>query len=602
MVPGERLGLVGRNGHGKSTLFRILLGEEEPDEGTVVLPRGYRLGHLEQHIHFTKPTVLEEGCLGLPEGEEHDSYKVERILFGLGFSKEDMERDPNSFSGGYQVRLNLAKVLVSQPNCLLLDEPTNYLDIVSIRWIVKFLRAWEGEMILISHDREFMDSVTTHTAAIHRTKIKKVQGNTEKLYHQIAQEEEIHEKTRANEEKRKQQIQAFVDRFKAKASKAAAAQSRMKMLEKMPSREVLARIADLDFEFRSAPFEAKTVLEAQGLTFGYGDEPLFENLNLNIGREDRIAIIGKNGKGKSTLLSVLAGEKQPQAGTIRTHPNMKLGYFGQTNIDRLNPKNTVEEEIGSANLELNRTSVRGLCGIMMFSGDTAEKRVSVLSGGERSRVLLGKILAAPANLLFLDEPTNHLDMQSIEALVDAIDLFEGAVVIVTHSEMILREVATKLIVFQHGTADIFNGTYDEFLDKIGWDDEADGRSKKKKFAPFAAPQVQASAPAVDSANKKENRKKRADVITERSKILGPLKKEMEALEADITRLEDEQKTVNQELAAASESKNIDVFVTLSKRMKEIQDDIEDKFGRLETVTKKHDEKNRKFEEMLGEAS
>jgi len=600
MVPGERLGLVGRNGHGKSTLLRILLGQEEPDEGTVVFPQGYRLGHLEQHIHFTKPTVLEEGCLGLPEGEEWDSYKVERILFGLGFSKEDMDRDPNSFSGGYQVRLNLAKVLVSQPNLLLLDEPTNYLDIISIRWIVKFLRSWEGEIILISHDREFMDSVTTHTAAIHRTKIKKVQGGTEKLYAQIAQEEEIHEKTRVNEEKRKQQIQAFVDRFKAKASKAAAAQSRMKMLEKMPTREVLARIADLDFEFRSAPFEAKTILEAQSLTFGY-DEPLFQNLSLSIGREDRIAIIGKNGKGKSTLLSVLAGERNPQDGEIRTHPNMKLGYFGQTNIDRLNAKNTVEEEIGSANLELNRTSVRGLCGIMMFTGDLAEKRVSVLSGGERSRVLLGKILAAPANLLFLDEPTNHLDMQSIEALVDAIDLFEGGVVIVTHSEMILREVATKLVVFQHGNAEIFNGTYDEFLEKVGWEEEADSRTKKKNIMPAPAPKIETTKPAAEPVNKKESRKKRADVISERSKVLGPLKKEMETLESDITRLEGEQATVNQELATASENKNIDAFVTLSKKMKEIQDEIEEKFGRLETVTKKHDEKNRKYEELLVEA-
>ncbi|HSA59385.1 MAG TPA: ABC-F family ATP-binding cassette domain-containing protein [bacterium] len=595
MGPGERLGLVGRNGHGKSTLLRIILGEDEADEGSVVLPRGYRLGHLAQHIRFSRPTVLEEGCLGLPEGEEHDSYKVERILFGLGFTKEDMDRPPEEFSGGYQVRLNLAKVLVSHPNLLLLDEPTNYLDIVSIRWITKFLRAWEGEMILISHDREFMDSVTTHTAAIHRQKIKKVQGGTEKLYAQIAQEEEIHEKTRVNEEKRRQQIEAFVTRFKAKASKAAAAQSRVKMLEKMPSREVLARIADLDFEFRYAPFEAKTILEAQGLSFGF-DEELFHDLNLTIGAKDRIAVIGKNGKGKSTLLNVLAGEFAPKSGSIRTHPNMKLGYFGQTNIDRLHPKLTVEEEIGNANLELSRTSVRGICGIMMFSGEAAEKRVSVLSGGEKSRVLLGKILASPANLLFLDEPTNHLDMQSIEALVDAIDLFEGAVVIVTHSEMILREVATKLVVFQHGDAEVFNGTYAEFLDKIGWEEEStDGRGTARR-APTAAPPI-----PQEPVNKKESRKKRADVIAEKSRILTPLKKEMETLEADICRLESEQAAVNQELAAASEGKNIDAFVRLSKKMKEIQDEIEEKFGRLETATKKHDEKSRKYEALLEEA-
>ncbi len=222
MGPGERLGLVGRNGHGKSTLFRIILGEEHPDSGEIVFPRNYRIGHLAQHIKFSKPTVLEEGCLGLLPDEEHDHYKVEKILFGLGFTEDDLWRDPDSFSGGFQVRLNLAKVLVSRPNLLLLDEPTNYLDIVSVRWIIKFLRLWENEMIIVSHDRDFMDSVSTHTAAIHRQKIRKVEGSTDKLYAQIAQEEEIHEKTRATEEKRRKQVQAFVDRFRAQATKASA--------------------------------------------------------------------------------------------------------------------------------------------------------------------------------------------------------------------------------------------------------------------------------------------------------------------------------------------------------------------------------------------
>jgi ATP-binding cassette subfamily F protein 3 len=337
-------------------------------------------------------------------------------------------------------------------------------------------------------------------------------------------------------------------------------------------------------------------MEAQGLSFGYEDsELLFHDLNLTIGSKDRIAVIGKNGKGKSTLLNLLAGEKEPKLGTLRSHPNLKLGYFGQTNIDRLNPKNTVEEEIGNANLELNRTSVRGLCGIMMFSGDTAEKRVSVLSGGERSRVLLGKILATPTNMLFLDEPTNHLDMQSIEALVDAIDLFEGAVVIVTHSEMILHEVATKLVVFQHGTAEIFNGTYDEFLEKVGWEEEA-GDRKPKKPAP-----IQAAAPAPQPpVDKKESRKKRADVIAERSKVLTPLKKEMEELEAEICRLEESLKQANQEVQEASAKKDIDTFIRLSKGIKDSQKAIDEKFARLEMVTKKHDEKSRQYEEALQE--
>src|SRR3989338_7590955 len=214
MSPGERLGLVGRNGHGKTTLFRLLLGEEEPDSGTISIPRNYRLGHLAQQIHFTQPTVLEEACLGLPEGEEWDHYKAERVLFGLGFTEQDMARPPATFSGGFQVRLNLAKVLVSNVNLLLLDEPTNYLDILSIRWITQLLRSWENELIIISHDREFMDSVTTHTAAIHRHKIQKLAGGTGKIYAQIAQDETIHEKTRLNEAKKKKQIYIFINRFR----------------------------------------------------------------------------------------------------------------------------------------------------------------------------------------------------------------------------------------------------------------------------------------------------------------------------------------------------------------------------------------------------
>jgi len=472
MIPGERLGLVGRNGHGKSTLLRLILGEEEKDSGVISMPKNYRVGHLAQHLHFTKPTVLEEACLGLLPEEEYDYYKAEAILFGLGFSEADMMRAPSEFSGGYQIRLNLAKVLVSRPNLLLLDEPTNYLDIVSIRWISQFLRSWKDEMILISHDREFMDSVTTHTALIHRQTIRRVEGDTAKLYAQVEQDEITYEKTRQNEIKQRKHAEAFINKFRAQAGRAAMVQSRIKMLEKMPVKEELTTIRDLDFNFHYAPFEAKTMMEVSDLQFGYDPaQPLLSNLSFSIQAKDRIAVIGKNGKGKSTLLNLLARELKPQKGEITNHPNVQIGYFGQTNISRLNPKHTVEQEIDLANPKLGRTPVRGICGVMMFSGEQAEKRVANLSGGEKSRVLLGKILAAPANLLFLDEPTNHLDMQSIESLIESILEFPGAAVVVTHSEEILRRVATKLIIFHRGKAELFLGSYDDFLEKVGWEEE-----------------------------------------------------------------------------------------------------------------------------------
>ncbi len=583
LQPRERIGLVGRNGSGKSTLFKMILGEDEPDSGCIVIPNGYRIGHVAQHLKFTKPTVLEEGCLGLPKGEEDDIYKVETILSGLGFSEEEMHRAPETFSGGYQVRLNLAKVLVSNPNLLLLDEPTNYLDIVSIRWIVRFLRRWKHELILISHDRGFMDSVTTHTALIHRETIRKMPGNTAKIYAQVELEESVHEKTRANEAKKRKHMEEFVERFGAKASHAAAAQSRMKMIEKLPKLEELKDIPDLEFNFNYSETHAKRIMEVEGLTFGYDPQsPLINDLSFMLQPEDRIAIIGKNGKGKSTLVKLLAGELHAQHGEIKFHPSVETGYFGQTNIDHLRGDFSVEEEIASANFKLGNTAVRTICGCMLFSGDSAQKRVKVLSGGEKSRVMLGKIIATKTNMLLLDEPTNHLDMQSIDALAEAIDNYAGAVVIVTHSEMLLREIANKLIVFQDGDVQLFNGTYDDFLEKVGWrDDDEDVNFSKKNENP-----------------KKQLRQNRAAVITERSRVLKPLQDEIKSLEDRIMQLEKEDAGILAKIEQASHDQNSAKIAELAKQAKSVKDEIDRCFQSLEVATAKYEPLAAKFEEEL----
>lgn len=482
---GERCGLIGRNGSGKSTLFKVITGEEKPDKGTIVLPKGYRIGVLQQHIHFTQPTILEEGALGLRDKE--DLYKVEQILFGLGFAESAMDGSPHMLSGGYQLRLQLAKVLVSEPDCLLLDEPTNYLDILSIRFLTKILKQWKGEMILISHDLQFLDDVTTHMMGIHRQKIYKIEGKSSDIFQLIALEEETHESTRINLEKKKAHLQSFIDRFGAKATKAAQAQSRQKIIEKMPTLEKLKALHNLDFSFHEVPFMGRKMLEASHLQFSY-DRPLIEDFSLMIERGERIAIIGKNGFGKSTLLKLLAQEIAPQKGTLTVSQAMHLGYFGQTCIDRLNRNLTIEEEISSANPQLNFSQVRGICGLMMFSGDLAKKPISILSGGEKSRVLLGKIVAKPCNLLLLDEPTHHLDIESIEALIDAIEAFKGAVIMVTHSEWILRRILfQKLIVCHKEKQEIFLGTYDEFLSKQGWQEEKEKKREKKAPPPPPKP-------------------------------------------------------------------------------------------------------------------
>lgn len=573
---GERVGLVGRNGTGKSTLFKILLGEESSDKGEVIFPKNYHIGTLKQHLHFTKPTILEE-CVTALRGEnaEFEQYKVEKMLLGLGFKTSDFGRAPSDFSGGYQIRLNLAKVLVSEPDCLLLDEPTNYLDIVSMRWLSRFLREFKGEMILITHDRGFMDEVTTHTMGIWRNKVFKIPGGSTKYFEQILLEEEIYEKTRQNQERKRKDLQDFVDRFKAKASKAAQAQSRLKLLEKMPEMDALNMMASLDFEFNHQECPGKTLMEAKDLTFGYTDQTLIKNLTFPILRGDKIAIIGKNGKGKSTLLNLLANELEPNSGSVTKNVNLLIGHFGQTNINRLDLENTIEEEILSVNPMMGAQRARSIAGIMMFTGDLAKKKIKVLSGGERARVLLGKLLAKPSNLLLLDEPTNHLDQESVESLTLELQNYPGAVVIVTHSEAMLREVAQKLIVFHHDKVEFLTETYDDFLRKIGWEDEE-------------STQVQAPK-AADKPNRQEMKRLRSEMIIERGRELNPLKKKMEALEKEVMKLEEEQGKLEAsmiDLATSGDSKKIQ---ETSQRLGTVKKRIDEAFEELTDITMKHDE-------------
>ncbi len=509
--PGERVGLVGRNGHGKTTLFKIILGQDHADSGDINIPKGYKIGHLSQHISFSGKTVLEETCTSLRKNDDgiDETYKAEIILMGLGFTMEDFSSDPMDLSGGYQVRLNLAKVLVSDPNLLLLDEPTNYLDILSLRWLTQFLREWKKELIIITHDRDFMDGVTTHTMAIHRCNMRKEAGPTEKVYQQLLLEEEIHEKTRVNDNKKRKETEDFINRFRAKATKAKAVQSRVKALQKKDRLEKLVDIRNLDFAFRAAPFTGKRLMEVKDLTFAFDNDspPLIDGLNLSVGKRDRIAIIGKNGKGKTTLLNLLAKELKTDLDIVDYHDQLKMAYFGQTNINRLDIHKTIEEEIMHVHPEGNRGAARKICGIMMFPGDAALKKISVLSGGEKSRVLLGKLLVSPSNMLMLDEPTNHLDMESNDSLVEAIDAFNGSVIIVTHSEMMLHALATRLIVFDDGKVTLFEGTYQEFLDSVGWKSENDSE----------APRHKKTKSKKKSVNKKQLRRERAAMLQMKAK-------------------------------------------------------------------------------------
>ena len=576
----ERVGLVGRNGCGKSTLFKMIMGQECLDGGSIDIPKKYTLGYLQQHLNFTHATVHEEACSVLKPNEDGwiEEHKVEAILFGLGFDEESMHKSPSFLSGGFQIRLNLAKVLASEPDMLLLDEPTNYLDIVSMRWLSRFLRNWKGEVLLITHDHHFMDEVCTHTAGIFRHKIRKVKGSVEKLRETIAEEEEVAQRTQENEAKKKEQLEKVIERFRYKAAKAAMVQSKIKAAAKLATGERLTHERNLDFSFTEAPFPGKRMLQIKGLSFAYPDKDadgnvkgmgpeLITDLTMEVFKGDRIAVIGPNGRGKTTLLNLIAKELQPTAGEISHNPNLQINYFGQTNINRLNLENNVEEEIATAIEEVSQKSrARGLAGLMMFSGDAALKKVKVLSGGERSRVLLGKILASACNMLLLDEPTNHLDMESIESLIDALEDYEGTAMVVTHDEELLHAFATRLVVFDGGKCRIFEGTYADFLEKVGWASE-----KKPGGTESANIKVSNIDVKTDSANSgapraKEDRKARADYIAERSKIIKPLEKRLANIEAEIAKAEALGGELEAKLVTASESGDGNAITAIAKDM------------------------------------
>lgn len=582
---------MGRNGHGKTTLFRIIVSEEPADEGTVVIPRGYRIGYVRQKLAFTEDTILKESMKELPEEERDHYWKVEKILAGLGFSVADIKRHPEEFSGGFQVRLNLVKVLVSDPDMLLLDEPTNYLDITSIRWVERFLLDWPHELLLITHDRSLMDKLVTHTMGIHRQKIRKIEGNTEKFYRQIAQEEEIYEKTRIKDEQRRKEIELFITRFRAKARLANLVQSRIKTIGKMEKKEKLEKLKNLEFSFRGKPFPGKYMLSSQNISFAYDPaKPLIKDFSFTIGAQDRVCVVGSNGKGKTTLLKLLAGILAPQRGEIIQHSGVSQGFFEQTNVESLVDSRTVEEEILASYASVDRQLARNICGAMLFEGDAALKKIEVISGGEKSRVMLGKLLVTPVNLLLLDEPTNHLDMESSDALLAAIDNFDGAVILVTHNEMFLHALAERLIVFAKDNPYLFEGSYQHFLEYGGWYDEEETIKFDRKDAGNEKQSMK--------QNKKEIRRRRSQIISERAKVLNPLKERIEKIEKAIEAQEQELSQLNQSMQDALRRNHGPAITELAQAIHQCEKMIDALFDELEGLTDSYKKQEGIFGEKL----
>jgi len=505
----EKVGLVGPNGAGKSTIFRLITGEEHPDDGVVDRPKRTTIGYFRQDVGDLKGrSVLAETLSGAGEagrlGEEmkvleakmHDydapdfAETVERfgevqtrfqelggydlearaqaILAGLGFSSEQVAGDVGALSGGWKMRVALAQILLAQPDALLLDEPTNYLDIESILWLEGFLRDYRGAVLMTCHDKDVMNRVVNKIVEIDAGEIKSYSGDYD-FYEQqraiaAAQQAAQYERQQAMLAKEK----AFIERFKARASHAAQVQSRVKKLEKIEKIEPPKRIIEKTFDFKPAPRSGDDVIKVDGVAKAYGGKVVHGGTSLLVRRTERWAVMGENGSGKTTLLKMMAGALAPDAGTVAVGASVTMGYFAQHQMEQLTADRTVIEELVAHSPTTNLGTLRNLAGAFGFHGDDHDKPIRVLSGGERARLALAKILFDAPNLLVLDEPTNHLDIVTKRALVKALSGYEGTIVFVSHDRVFLRAIATKILELEKGgKTHLYGGTYDEYVAATG---------------------------------------------------------------------------------------------------------------------------------------
>lgn len=505
----DRIGLVGRNGNGKSTLLKIIAGVQESSKGAVNIPNNYEIGYLPQDGGAnSNVSVFEETASALKEIKkleerieeinhqltirddyESDSYmklieeltdsherfevlgggaseaEVEKILLGLGFEREEFEKKVNEFSGGWQMRIELAKILLRRPDCILLDEPTNHLDIESIFWLENFLKEYHGAIMIVSHDKRFLDIVTNRTIEISLGKIYDGKFPYTAFMENRAMQREMQQAAAKNQQKKKEQLERFVDRFKAKATFASRAQSKQKMIDKMEVIEIEDEdIASMKFRFPEAPRSAKVVVESNNLTKTYdGKKLVLKGVDFALDRGEKVAFVGKNGEGKSTFSKILAG-LESYDGELKLGVNINLGYYAQHQAHLLEGNQTVFDVINNAAQNEMRSQIRSLLGAFLFSGDDVYKKVSVLSGGEKSRLSLAKLLLEPINFLIMDEPTNHLDMIAKEVLKNALKDYTGAMIIVSHDREFLEDLTTRTIEFKGGYTKEYPGDIREFLE------------------------------------------------------------------------------------------------------------------------------------------
>ncbi|HSA64539.1 MAG TPA: ABC-F family ATP-binding cassette domain-containing protein [Nitrospira sp.] len=457
--PHTRVGLVGPNGAGKTTLFRMILGEESPDTGTIRKRPRLHIGYLPQELE----TITGKTALDAAHRDEYPEHEAKRILSGLGFSEADFSRPVEKLSGGYRMRVALAHLLLSNPDVLMLDEPTNHLDKPTQRWFEDFLLNSKLTLLVISHDTAFLDRIATHIWEIRDRTIQEFRGNYTKFRElRAARDAQLH--AAANRQaKEVARVQQFVDRFRYQANKARQVQSRIKQLEKVKLIELQRDAKRVKFKFPLPSTSGRHVLELQGVSKRYGEKVVYTSLDFSVERGQRVALVGENGAGKSTLLKMLAGVLPPDNGSRTVGHGVSLHYFAQHQAETLNPEHTILESLGEVSSTAETNFLRGLAGAFLFSGQDQKKPIKALSGGERNRVALARMLVEPANTLLLDEPTNHLDPASVDVLTDAMVDFPGTIIFISHDPTFLTRIATRVVEIEDGNARNFFGDYEYYL-------------------------------------------------------------------------------------------------------------------------------------------
>lgn len=583
--PGDRVGIVGPNGAGKSTLLSLLLGQEQPDAGTIRRARGITLGHLPQEI-LTAPddTVLAtatrpSGQLAdvlaalerLPEeiaeavseteretlstrlAEAHSAFaelgghdresRARRILAGLGFRPGEEERRLGTFSGGYVMRAELARLLLELPDVLLLDEPTNHLDLESVLWLQGFLSTARSILVIISHDRSFLDGTVRSILEVDRTRVTRYAGTYDDYVRERALRRDQLEAAARAQDRRIKQTERFIERFRAKNTKATQVQSRIKALEREQRIEIESETSRVHLRFPQPPRTSDVALALEQVRFGYGADVVYGGIDFRLERGEKTVLAGPNGAGKSTLLKLLGGELEPQGGTRKVGLRATVGYYAQHRHDLLDLERTVLENARLAAPEQTETFVRTLLGSFLFRGDDVFKPASVLSGGEKSRLALARILLSPPSVLLMDEPTTHLDIPSVDALIEALAAFEGSLCFVSHDVHFIRRLARRVVRIEPGRLTDYPGDWDYYCWKRARESAAASSDEAKRKSVEDPPENERSG-----RGKKAERRRAAEARNELARRTGPLKQELVALEEEIEKLENEKADLETRLA------------------------------------------------------